>query len=185
MPRGKAEIESFAPQRLEIIPSRRTAQRSRAYDYEFEYEGRSLPGSMSRPKPAQSNDIMQRAAQGSEQGVKLSPGFDIVSQQGSTQKQFQDQVLKSRLFTGSRTSTKESVVQDQRRGVATIPLVTPVSNSGLDILSVQSPALITGQRQRLKQVPVPFTEARTTSITRPTTTRERRTGTDFHYNRNS
>ena len=166
--------QSLAPQRLEITPSRRTATRSRAYDYEFEYEGRALPRGMSRPKSAQSNQLMQGTAQATDQGVKLSPVFDVVSQQRISQTSMQDRLTRSELISTNKVGTRNDILSEQRRETSRIPIVTTIPRSGLDLASIQSSSLITAQQSRILQVQEPFTETRsvTERIPRTRTTRE-------------
>jgi hypothetical protein len=166
-----AEIESFAPQRLEITPSRQTAQRSRAFDMDFEYEGRRLPSGMQRPQPAQGQALTPKEIQAQSQNMRLSPVFDVIPQQRSQQVMAQRQEVKASPFSATRFATKEEVRSDQKRESSLINIQTPVSRSILGVGTASISALVARQGQRQIQTPQsiltrsPITD--TSRITRP------------------
>jgi hypothetical protein len=168
-----AEIESFAPQRLEITPSRQTAQRSRAFDMDFGYESRKLPSGMQRPQPAQGQALAPKEIQAQSQNMRLSPVFGVVPQQRSSQVLAQRQEVKAIPFTTPRFGIKEEVRSDQKRESSLINIQTPITRNILGVSAAQITTSITGQRQRQIQTPqsvftqVPVADTRRTPTTRP------------------
>jgi hypothetical protein len=154
-----SEIESLAPQQLEIIPTQRTAQRSRAYDLEYEYQSRKIPEGMRRPSPA-SETI-------SERNINLKtdeiPIFVPLSEIHIRQQQEKTTLEKQITRQETTIIPREDILSKARQDTLTSTIQKPILKTSLGILTVLS--ILQQPRQIQIQSPVSITDLSSSQIT--------------------
>jgi hypothetical protein len=142
------EGESLSPKPWEVTPSRRTAQRSRAYDLDYEYAARKLPEGMQRPS--------SRTERISETSVVVKP--EVVSSVAQVPAMKPGQVF--------RQSPVQSTDLQKDRIVS--PIAIPTMAVGVISLSAimqkQNPVQLQAPRQVLNQDQLP--QLKTVSTTK-------------------
>lgn len=142
---------SLAPEPLEIFASRRTAQRSRAFDLEYEYTSRKLPEGTTRPSPrtgTESIEVQTPSIEEIQTPGLVQPQMSELQQkskQGLIQAPFIDRIQISLPEQSPRQDTKQD----------NVPTLVP----RLDLIQPPAQTPISGQtvvpRQDTTTVPIP------------------------------